>query len=81
MSKITETLFKNGDIDKKLSSESIENYMRKNFSHCWKFFYENANTISIKLEESFFNDIETWHVWGVIATQKSFKHTYQKIGP
>jgi len=23
--------------------------------------------------KKFFSDIETWHIWGIIATQKSFK--------
>ena len=77
LSKITETLFKNGDIDKKLSSESIESYMRKNFSHCWKFFYEMQIPLVLNWK-NVFKDIETWHVWGVIATQKSFKNTYSK---
>ena len=77
LSKITETLFKNGDIDKKLSTESIESYMRKNFSHCWKFFYEMQIPLVLNWK-NVFKDIETWHVWGVIATQKSFKNTYSK---
>ena len=51
--------------------------MRKNFSHCWKFFYEMQIPLVLNWK-NVFKDIETWHVWGVIATQKSFKNTYSK---
>ena len=71
LSKITETLSKNGDIDKKLTSETIESYMRKNFTHCWKLFYEMQIPLTLNWKK-IFKDIETFHIWAVIATQKSF---------
>lgn len=71
-SKFTETLLKNRDIDKKLNSETIELYMRKNFTHCWKLFYEMQIPLVLNWKKVF-KDIETWHIWAVIATQKSFK--------
>ena len=71
LSKLTETLYKNGDMNKKISSKNIEIYMRKNFTHCWKLFFDMQIPLILNWKK-FFNDIETWHIWGIIATQKSF---------
>jgi len=71
LSKLTETLYKNGDMGKKISSRNIETYMRKNFTHCWKLFFDMQIPLILNWKK-FFNDIETWHIWGIIATQKSF---------
>ena len=73
LSKLTETLYKNGDMGKKISSRNIETYMRKNFTHCWKLFFDMQIPLILNWKK-FFNDIETWHIWGIIATQKSFIH-------
>ena len=78
LSKISENLFKNGNLDKKLTSESIELYMRKNFTHCWKLFYEMQIPLVLNWKKVF-KDIETWHVWAIIATQKSIKFTSTKL--
>ena len=78
LSKISENLSKNGDLDKKLSSESIELHMRKNFTHCWKLFYEMQLPL-VQNWKKVFNDVETWHIWGVIATQKSFRLKNTKL--
>ena len=71
LSKLTETLYKNGDMNKKISSKNIEIYMRKNFTHCWKLFFDMQIPLILNWKK-FFKDIETWHIWGIIATQKSF---------
>jgi predicted transcriptional regulator len=78
LSKISENLSKNGDLGKKLSSENIELYMRKNFTHCWKLFYEMEIPLILNWKKVF-KDIETWHVWAIIATQKSFKSPSTKL--
>ena len=78
MSKISENLSKNGDLDKKLTSENIELYMRKNFTHCWKLFYEMQIPLILNWKKVF-KDIETWHVWAIIVTQKSFKFPSTKL--
>ncbi len=78
LSKISQNLSKNGDLDKKLSSENIESHMRKNFTHCWKLFYEMQIPL-VQNWKKVFKDIETWHIWGVIATQKSFRIPNTKL--
>ena len=40
IAKLTETLAKNGLITKKTNSKNIELYIRSNFTHCWKLFFE-----------------------------------------
>ena len=78
LSKVSENLSKNGDLDKKLTSENIELYMRKNFTHCWKLFYEMQIPLVLNWKKVF-KDIETWHVWAMIATQKSIKYPSTKL--
>ncbi len=73
LSKLTETLSNNGEIDKKITSKNIETYIRKNFTHCWKIFFDMQIPLILNWKK-FFNDVETWHVWGIIATQKSFRN-------
>ena len=62
----------NGEINKKISSKDIEWYIRKNFTYCWKLFFDMQIPLILNWKKTF-NDIETWHIWGIIATQKSFK--------
>ena len=78
MSKISENLSKNGTLDKRLSSENIELYIRKNFTHCWKLFYEMEIPLVLNWKKVF-KDVETWHVWAIIATQKSIKFPSTKL--
>jgi len=77
--KFTETLSRNGDMDKKFTSETIESYMKKNFTHCWKLFYEMQIPL-VLIWKKIFNDIETCHIWAIIATQRSFRsNKYSKM--
>ena len=46
--------------------------IRKNFTYCWKLFFDMQIPLILNWKKTF-NDIETWHIWGIIATQKSFK--------
>ena len=48
------------------------NYIRKNFTHCWKLFYEMQIPLVLSWKKAF-GDFETWHIWGIIVTQNSFK--------
>ena len=73
VAKLTETLAKNGLITKKTNSKNIELYIRSNFTHCWKLFFEMQIPLILNWKK-FFSNIETWHIWGIIATQKSFKN-------
>ena len=72
LSKISENLSKNGDMDKKFNSETIQSHTKENFTHCWKLFYEMQIPLILSWKK-IFGDIETWHIWVVIATQRSFK--------
>ncbi len=74
LSKLTETLSNNGEIDKKITSKNIESYIRKNFTHCWKIFFDMQIPLILNWKK-YFNDVETWHIWGIIATQKSFRNS------
>ena len=77
LSKFTETLSVNGDIDKKFTSEAIQVHMKKNFTHCWKLFYEMQIPYVLSWKK-FFGDYETWHIWGIIVTQKTFTNMGKK---
>ena len=72
LSKFTETLYDDGYIEKKYSKELIRDYIRKNFTHCWKLFYEMQIPLVLSWKKAF-GDFETWHIWGIIVTQNSFK--------
>ncbi len=72
LSKLTESLHKSEQINKKISAKNIESFIRKNFTHCWKLFFDMQIPLILNWKK-FFTDIETWHIWGIIATQKSFK--------
>ena len=72
LSKFTETLYIDGYLDKKYSKELIRDYIRKNFTHCWKLFYEMQIPLVLSWKKAF-GDFETWHIWGIIVTQNSFK--------
>ena len=78
LSKVTETLTKSGDMDKKFNSEIIQLHMKKNFTHCWKLFYEMQIPYVLSWKK-YFGDIETWNIWGIIVTQKSFKTDINKF--
>ena len=82
LSKVTETLSKSGDMDKKFNSEIIQLHMKKNFTQCWKLFYEMQIPYVLSWKK-YFGDIETWNIWGIIVTQKSFKtdiNKFEKLG-
>ena len=72
LSKFTEALYNDGYIDKKYPKELIRDYIRKNFTHCWKLFYEMQIPLVLSWKKAF-GDFETWHIWGIIVTQNSFK--------
>ena len=74
LSKLTEAIAKNGCLDKKYSKDLIESYIKKNFTHCWKLFYEMQIPLVLGWKKSF-GDFETWHIWAIIVTQNSFKNS------
>ncbi len=78
LSKVTETLVKSGDMNKKFNSEIIQLRMKKNFTHCWKLFYEMQIPYVLSWKK-YFGDIETWNIWGIIVTQKFFKTDVKKF--
>ncbi len=73
LSKFYEILQKNGYVNKKYSKDLIQNYIKKNFTHCWKLFYEMQIPLVLGWKKTF-GDFETWHIWGIIVTQNSFKN-------
>jgi len=82
LSKVTETLSKSGDMDKKFNSEIIQLHIKKKFTQCWKLFYEMQIPYVLSWKK-YFGDIETWNIWGIIVTQKSFKtdiNKFEKLG-
>ncbi len=74
LSKFSETLYEDGFIGKKYSKEVFQNYIRKNFTHCWKLFYEMQIPLILGWKKAF-GDFETWHIWAIIVTQNSFKRS------
>ena len=73
LSKFSEVVQKNAVINKKYSKDFIQSYIRKNFTRCWKLFYEMQIPLILNWKKTF-GDFETWHIWGIIVTQNSFKN-------
>ena len=77
ISKVTELLYKNKLIEKKLDSSFIEKNIKKNFTHIWLRFYSMQIPMAVKWQ-SYFGDMATFHIWGNCILNQAFnlKKTY-----
>ncbi len=51
---------------KKLSQKLIENFIKKNFTLCWRWYYRMQIPLVIGYDE-FMQDLTTFHIWGTIC--------------
>ena len=55
-----------------ISSELVEKSIIKNFSYAWKIFFEMLIP-SVVGWKTFFGDMETWHIWCICTTNKTYE--------
>ena len=58
-------------INKKISSKNIQNHFMKNFTTCWNFYYILQIGI-MTTQKKTFEDIESWHLWGICYVNKFY---------
>ena len=68
-SSISTIMFNEKIIQSQFTSEQILIFIRKNFSHIWKLYYELQIPLILKWKKVFF-DVESFHVWGVCAVNE-----------
>ena len=78
LSLLSEILYKQKILSKKIETKSLEKIIKGNFSYVWKLYYEFQIPMMIGYK-SFFEDIETFHVWGLcVVNQHVFLQNKKK---
>jgi len=70
---ISEILFKNKVLKKRLDIKFIEQVIKKNFSLTWRWFYRMQIPMVIGYHEMF-EDVATFHIWGTVAMNQAFNY-------
>jgi len=69
LSILSELLYQQKILPKKIETKSLEKIIKDNFSYVWKLYYEFQ--IPMMLEgKAFFGDIETFHIWGLCVVNQ-----------
>ena len=71
LSKFSVILKKRKIIDNEVSWNIFHKCINKNFTFCWKLYYELQLPIVIKWK-NYFKDVETWHIFGLCVMNKSY---------
>jgi hypothetical protein len=69
LSMFSKILVKEKILEKKLSSEELENIIKKNFSLVWKAYYELQIPMMIGYKK-LFKDLETFHIYGTCVVNQ-----------
>mgnify|MGYP001170540916 CR=1 FL=1 len=78
LSKFSKILKKYSILNNYLDSEDLLKYIHKNFSYCWKLFYDLQLPIIMNWKKHF-KEIECWHIWGLCILNKSYNPKFQSI--
>ena len=73
LSTFSKILKKNKLTDKIIEAEIISKYIEKEFTYCWKLYYELQLEISNNMR-GYFTDFETYHIWGMCVVNKSYNY-------
>ena len=63
---VSENLWNEKIYSKKLDQKNIENIIKKNFTLCWKWFYQMQIPLVINYH-AFMKDLVTFHIWGTVC--------------
>ena len=78
LSLLSEILYKQKILSKKIETKSLEKIIKDNFSYVWKLYYEIQIPMMIRYKR-FFGDIETFHIWALcVVNQHVFLQTKNK---
>ena len=67
-------LEKNKVINNKYRSEEIEEIIKSRFTVTWKLWYDMQIPLLVSWKK-FFDDLETWHIWGVCVVNQGFEQS------
>jgi len=71
LSKFSQLLKKNELMDKVIETEKIIKHIEKNFTYCWKLYYDLQLEI-LNNWKNYFGDLESYNIWGLCVTNKSY---------
>jgi hypothetical protein len=77
LSKFSKILKKNKFMHRVIESDEISQHIIKNFIYCFQLYYKLQLEISMNWK-SFFKDFETYHIWGLCVTNKSYNYPQKK---
>ncbi len=75
LSILSEMLVKQKIIQKKMSSENLEETIKQNFTYVWKIYYELQIPMLLKYNEVF-EDLETFHIFGSCVVNQHLSQIY-----
>ena len=73
LSNFSEILFKEKILKKKMSSDTIDKYIRQNFVYCWKFFYEMYIPILV-LWKNYHGDLDTFYIFSLCLVNDTLEN-------
>jgi predicted transcriptional regulator len=69
LSILSELLYQQKILSKKIETKSLEKIIKDNFSYVWKIYYEFQIPMMIGYKQ-YFGDIETFHIWGLCVVNQ-----------
>jgi len=69
LSVLSELLYQQKILSKKIETNSLEKIIKNNFSYVWKLYYEFQIPM-MKGYKNFFEDIEAFHIWGLCVVNQ-----------
>lgn len=78
LSKFAENLDKHLNSNIEMDSKVIHNYILNEFTYAWKLYYEMQIPIVLQWKK-YFGDLETWHIWGIVAVSQNSSNSLQHI--
>ena len=73
LSNFSEILLKEKILKKKMSSDTIDKYIRQNFTYCWKFFYEMYIPILV-LWKNYHGDLNTFYIFSLCLVNDTLEN-------
>jgi len=69
LSILSELLYQQNVLSKKIETKSLEKIIKNNFSYVWKLYYEFQIPM-MTAYKNFFGDLETFHIWGLCVVNQ-----------
>jgi predicted transcriptional regulator len=71
---VSEKLYKEKVLSKKLDRKYIENIIKKNFTLCWGWYFKMQIPM-ITGYQQYFKDITVFHIWGTVVLNQAFNYS------